>query len=179
MSDSENIEFDEDLEFNKAKKVIKINKEILVVIENDGSKVSEINSIKKYFTEYFLVVLYSDVEAKMAGAVRGTASVKVSKRYLLATLKKLYDEFNLDSENKRKYLENNRLFDVDNRTLQLYENFLYARHAVAHVDAEKIEVSWEDLNGIDSQGDKVKSDILEVVKRITDLLVERYLPSAL
>lgn len=150
-----------------------ILKEFDNIIKRGGSINAEITDIKRYFTEYLLVVFYSEMEIKIQEEIEreykriGNTSISeflnntsdldcvykgIKKEFIASREERLRKKKNKSKRNFPNILS--ILSDADSRYLPLYESFILGRHAAAHKKPQAQEESILMVNNYHTQEDE-------------------------
>ena len=147
----------DNIKFNRTKQVLDRCSEILNLEEIGGAKYrGDVGEIKNYFTDYVLIVYFSEFETKLEQTLKTVLekhSTQELSKFISNTMRSIFKRvdkediqktinyFGLTQKNKFKlWMDNNKI------TLQKHKNFVANRHAVAHVSGNR-SVSWEEIKG--------------------------------
>ena len=148
----------DNIKFNRTKQVLEKFSEVLSKLKKSGgAKYSgNIGEIKSYFTDYVLIVYYSEFETKLEQILKMVLekrSTQELSNFISNTMSSIFKK--VDKKNIQKTvnyfgeIEKNKFktwMDSNKITLQKHQNFVENRHAVAHVQGNK-SVSWEEVKG--------------------------------
>lgn len=106
-------------------------------------------SLKRYFTEYILIVLYRELEDKLLRIVEKFLKLHSNEAlslFLTNNLKTIFAR--MEKQDLRKTLKlfgkNNSFTSLTEQEIQIYENTIKNRNKVAHSDSI-LTLSWQDI----------------------------------
>ena len=150
---------------------IKFRKTNLILRRFDSvlSKINDDKELEKYFTEYVLIIFYSEFEENLKSVLKGFlqeySNEKIAnfigdtmhfifKRIDKKDLEKTISYFGEDKKNHFISCVDKIQLEGEKSVIQKYKNFIENRHLVAHSKCN-ISVSWEEVKKIDKIGEKV------------------------
>lgn len=154
-----------DNSFYRTKFVLKTLSSVLSKFGND-------RELKKYFTEYILIVFYSEFEDKFKNFLKEVLmensnenlSEFISKSF--GSIFKMIGKTDLKNSmgyfGKEKKEKFKSLTNSEDNILQKYENFVINRHRAAHQG--DITISWEEVENIDKIGERLIEAISKSLK---------------